>query len=117
MKNTATKVLCRNLNIPVVSAVPKHQLVHLTAEKRVEDPPDQPVHTTCAGEVPSIPAKTIGINHLNHCILKSVLLHRQLVLTTRGIADTDEIKTVNLKMSLHRSFSFLSHMRTRSLSL
>ena len=35
------EVLCRSLHIPVVSALPKHQLVRLIAEKKGEDLPVQ----------------------------------------------------------------------------
>ena len=73
------EVLCRNLNIPVVSTLPKHQLVRLIAKKKGENPPgDPPAGTTYAGDLSSIPVTTAGINHLNSAYLKSVFLYHNL---------------------------------------
>ena len=73
------EVLCKNLNIPVTSALLKHQLVRLIVEKKGEDPPgDPPIGTIYAGDLSAIPATTTGINRLSIAYLKSVLLYHNL---------------------------------------
>ena len=73
------EVLCKNLNIPVTSALPKYQLVCLIVEKKGEEPPgDLPIGTTYAGDLSSIPATTTAIYCLSIAYLKSVLLYHNL---------------------------------------
>ena len=68
---------CRQMRIPVTSALAKHELLKLISEKKGEAPPQPPKNIAYSGELSTIPTSVSGISTLTIAKLRSILkFHR-----------------------------------------